>query len=58
MFKTDQLKDLKLSWVAKKRPDKYDIGAGCDRRFKARWTNNFGVGTTNVNKSLPTPLDF
>jgi len=31
---------------------------GGDKRFKARWTDNFGVGTTNVNKSLPTPLDF
>ena len=31
---------------------------GGDKRFKARWTNNYGVGTSNVNKSLPTPHDF
>ena len=58
MFKTDQLKDLKLNWVAKKRPDKYEIDAGCDKRFKARWTDSFGGETTDVNKSLSPPHDL
>jgi len=31
---------------------------GGDKRFKARWTDNFGGETTNVNKSLSPPLDF
>jgi len=34
------------------------MGDGCDRRFKARWTNNFGGETTDVNKSLSPPHDF
>ena len=29
-----------------------------DKRFKARWTDNFGGETTNVNKSLSPPHDL
>ncbi len=31
---------------------------GGDKRFKARWTDNFGGETTNVNKSLSPPHDL
>ena len=31
---------------------------GGDKRFKARWTNNYGGETTDVNKSLSPPHDL